>query len=269
MPYLNQVDALLHEANRLFAHAQQEAANWPQCGHLLARALEHATCAAFIAWDEPHAPEKKMHPAFDDRLAPHIDPAMAALVRFVWEREGQGPPDAMVDQLLQLCGGAIGYFADLAENPPPATWERLPIPEPVGWENLSDDERQFLSAALAASAREVPGVRLILFGSRAAGTARPDSDYDLLFIFPGEIAAWQRGQAIGSANSRAIGLGIEASVETASAPLIPMSRLPPPRLSLQCTPRRSSTWISCIGSHSPELLQAIREGHRTSASWHT
>ena len=69
MAYLSQVGAQLHEARRLFTHAEQEKDHWPNCGHLLARALEHATCAAFIAWDEPHAAERKMHRFFDERLA--------------------------------------------------------------------------------------------------------------------------------------------------------------------------------------------------------
>ncbi len=37
---------------------------------------------------------------------------------------------------------------------------------------------------LAAAA---PGARVILFGSRARGEARPDSDLDLLVIEPGEV----------------------------------------------------------------------------------
>ncbi len=216
MPYLNQADALLHEACRLHAHAVQEASNWPHCGHLLARALEHATCAVFMAWDEPHAPEKKMHRFFDERLSPHVDPVTAALVRLVWEREGQGRPDEAVEQLLTLCAQAVDYFAGLAESPPPAGWVPLPIPEPVGWAGLSDEERQFLWEALAAAAQWAPGIRLILFGSRAAGTARPDSDYDLFFIFPNQTTAWQRPQSIGSVSRLAIDRDIKLSVESAS-----------------------------------------------------
>jgi hypothetical protein len=216
MPYLNQVDALLREARRLFAHAEHEAGNWPHCGHLLARALEDVTCAVFMAWDEPHAPERKMHRFFDERLAPHVDPAMAELVRFVWAREGQGRPDTAVEQLLAVCRAAIEYFAGLAQGPPPAGWEPLPIPKPVGWNELSEEERQFLQEALPAAAEWAPGVRLIFFGSRAVGTAGPRSDYDIFFIFPNQTADWRRPQSIGSVSSLAIARGIKLSVAKAS-----------------------------------------------------
>jgi hypothetical protein len=216
MPYLNQVDALLHEARRLFAHAEHEAANWPHCGHLLARALEHAISAVFMAWEEPHAPERKMHRFFDERLAPRVDPAMAALVQFVWAREGQGRPDTAVEQLLAVCRGVISYFAGLAQGPPPAGWDPQPIAKPIGWDELSEEERQFLREALPTAAEWAPGVRLIFFGSRAVGTARPDSEYDLFFIFPNQTADWQRPQSIGSVSSLAIARGIELSVESAS-----------------------------------------------------
>jgi predicted nucleotidyltransferase len=36
-------------------------------------------------------------------------------------------------------------------------------------------------------AEVAPGARVILFGSRARGEARPDSDLDLLVIEPGEV----------------------------------------------------------------------------------
>jgi predicted nucleotidyltransferase len=215
MPYISQVGACLHESRRYFALAEQAAANWPYCGSTLARALECATCAVFIARGEPHAPEKKMHRFFDERLAPQIDPSVAVVVQLVWEREGQGPPATGVQLLLDGCEKAIDYFAALAANPPPAGWEPLPAPEPVGWDGLAEDERRFLQRALAAARRWAAGARLMLFGSRAAGAAGPDSDYDLLFIFPNHIAEWQRGQARGSVSSldRSVRLSIESASE--------------------------------------------------------
>lgn len=137
MDYLNQVDARIHEARRYLAHAALEAENWPSCGHLLARALEHASCAVVMAWGEPHTAEKKMHRFFAERLAPHLNQDVVQFVQIIWQREGQGRPDA---------------------------------------DDLSDEKRHVLRQALAAADRKVPAVRLVFFGSRAAGTAQPDSD---------------------------------------------------------------------------------------------
>jgi predicted nucleotidyltransferase len=169
-----------------------------------------------MAWDEPHAAEKKMHRHFHDRLVPYVDPGMAAIVTLVWEHEGERRPQDGVQQLLATCHGAVDYFAGLAKGQPVAGWEPRPIPQPVSWEWLSNEERSFLWEALAAAAEAALGVRLVLFGSRAAGTARPDSDYDLFFIFPNQTADWQRPQSIGSVTQLAINYGIEVSVESAS-----------------------------------------------------
>jgi predicted nucleotidyltransferase len=62
----------------------------------------------------------------------------------------------------------------------------------MAWLKMSGG--RLLQRALAAALTCVPGVRVILFGSRAAGTGRPDSDYDL-FIFPNQAEGWQCGQA--------------------------------------------------------------------------
>lgn len=248
MPYLNQADALVQEARRYFAHAELEAEQWPYCGSLLAWALEHAACAVFMAWGEPHAPEKKMHPSFDDRLAPVLSQGVVQFVQLVWEREGQGRPGAHVQQLLTACRRAIDYFTGLATNPPPAGWEPLPIPEPVGWDGLCDEEREFLLEAQAAAAQLIPGVRLVLFGSRATGTARPDSDYDFLFIFPDRTEDWLRGQSRGSASSLAMGLGIKLSIESASAE----EWLNPPEVSRPLIERVKATGIE-IPSSLPEV----------------
>jgi predicted nucleotidyltransferase len=169
-----------------------------------------------MAWEEPYAAEKKMHRHFYDRLVPYVDPAMAAIVTLVWEHEGERWPQDGVQQLLSACGGAVDYFAGLAAAQPVAGWEPRPIPPPVGWERLAEEERSFLREALAAAGEAAPRVGLVLFGSRAAGTARPDSDYDLFFIFPNQTADWQRPQSIGSVTRLAINYGIVVSVESAS-----------------------------------------------------
>jgi predicted nucleotidyltransferase len=217
MPYINQVDALLTTARGRLANAMQRANSWPDCGMVLARAFENAVCAVYMAWDDPYKPGKKMHNPFYDRLMPLINQPQAELIRFVWEREGRGRPDIDVDRLLAACDNVIEYLADLAASEPPAGWELRPIPEPVGWDSLSDEERSFLEAALQAARLWVPGVRLVLFGSRAGGTAGPTSDYDVLFVFPDQAQDQRQGQAIGEVDSLARALGIELDVEKSAA----------------------------------------------------
>ena len=141
MPYVNQVDALLATARGNLAHATCQADSWPGCGMVLARAFENAVCAVFMAWDDPYKPGKKMHDPFYERLVPLIDQPRAEVIRFVWEREGRGRPHIEVAMLLAACGNVIECLAGLAETDPPAGWEPRPIPGPVGWGSLYDEER--------------------------------------------------------------------------------------------------------------------------------
>lgn len=56
-------------------------------------------------------------------------------------------------------------------------------------------------------------IRVILFGSRAAGTARPDSDIDLLVVLPDGTPRRQAMVEIGAQLSRP-GVGIDLLVAT-------------------------------------------------------
>lgn len=208
MPYLDQVEANILQARRYLADAQQQSGNWPFCGSAIARALEHGACAVFIAWDEPYKASRKIHRHFDERLAPCINEAMASFITSLWEHEGSAQPDN-VGQLLAACQQVIDGFEQLARDPPPASWRPRPIPSPVGWGGLAENERSFLVAASAAAREASPEVRLLLFGSRAAGLGLPDSDYDLLFVFPDTFPEAAYGQSVGQVVSLAAGLGIE------------------------------------------------------------
>ncbi len=208
--YLDQVTANVVRARQYLAEAEQRTADWPLCSSALARALEHAVCAVFVAWGEPYKAGWKIHRHFEERLASHIDSSLILFVTALWNLEGSGRVD-VADQVIAACRRIIDSFERLAVNPPPADWQPLPIPEPVGWDALSDDERSFLQAAVRAAREACPEVRLLLFGSRAAGTAVPTSDYDLLFIFPAAFRDY--GYSIGPVVSLAMRQGIAVDTE--------------------------------------------------------
>ena len=60
---------------------------------------------------------------------------------------------------------------------------------------------------------EANPLRVVLFGSRAAGTARPDSDIDLLVVMPDGTDRWAAMTRIGS-RLRRPGVGIDLLVTT-------------------------------------------------------
>jgi len=210
--YLDQVTANIVKARQYLVEAQHRAADWPLCSSALARALEHAVCAVFTAWDEPYKPGWKIHRHFAERLASFIDPSVVLFVTALWSLEGTSW-SGHTDQIMATCRQIIDSFEQLAVNPPSADWHPLPIPEPVEWDALADDERLFLQAAIRAAREACPGVRLLLFGSRAAGTGQPTSDYDLLFIFPNAFPEGDYGQSVGNVVSLAMRQGIAIDAE--------------------------------------------------------
>jgi predicted nucleotidyltransferase len=212
MAYISQLEALLVSAEGYLASARREAENWPLCGIYLARALEFGACAVFMAWGDPYKPGKKVHPHFEERLAPLLDPGIPPVVQGIWEYEGQGRPND-TDQMLAVCEYIIQYFDYLAKNAPPASWQSLPVPQSIGWGGLSAEEQTFLQTALEAARQVLPSVRVLLFGSRAAGNGRPDSDYDLLFIFPDAVSEVGYGYVVSEVVSFADSNGVEIDVE--------------------------------------------------------
>jgi predicted nucleotidyltransferase len=226
--YLDQVTANIVRAQQYLAEAQQRAADWPLCSSALARALEHAVCAVFIAWGEPYKAGWKIHRHFEERLTPYIDPSVVSFVTALWKLEGSDG-SGFSDLMIAACRQIIDRIEQLAINPPPANWQPRPIPQPVRWDRLADDERSFLEEALRAAREACPEVRLLLFGSRAGGTAEPTSDYDLLFIFPTAFPDRDYGQSVGRVVSLATQQGIAVDTEAVNESqwsMPPQSRRP-------------------------------------------
>lgn len=215
MAYINQVDAHVAQARGLVAHAATRAEAWPECGKVLARAFEFAAAAVLISWGDPYKADRKLQTPFLDQVAPLIDHHHAALVSAVWACEGRGAPVEDVAALLAGCEQVIDYLAGVATTDPPEGWQAPPVPAPVGWDGLSDDERTFLQEARARAQRWSPGVRIVLFGSRAAGRSGPDSDCDLLLIFPDDSNEALRGTSIGEVTTLGKEHGLEVDVSHA------------------------------------------------------
>lgn len=220
LTYVSQVDALLALAEGDLARARRSLDTPDACSRAIARAFEKAVCAVFMAWGEPYKATLKVHARFGERLAPFLDPdeLLVTVARCAWDGEGiRWWPDDQSEQMLSLCESALARVSELVSHGPPPHWEPLPVPPPVAWSELADDERQFLQAAAVRASEGCPGVTLYLFGSRAAGSSEEDSDYDLVFVFPDAAGREEQGRAVGDVNVLARSLGVVTDVEKFSS----------------------------------------------------
>jgi predicted nucleotidyltransferase len=63
-------------------------------------------------------------------------------------------------------------------------------PAPSGAGRLPPEVEAAIAAIAAEARRALPGVRVLLFGSRARGDFRPESDIDLAFEHQGSSVQW-------------------------------------------------------------------------------
>ena len=160
-------------------------------GRLLATALEYAIQGVFVAWGFPVlAPKVRRH--FDPSMSAHLQPADAGLIRAVWNDAGHSQADLDLNALIGMCTDVVDRLEALAASLPPAEWSPPPVPASIGWAALSDADQQLLTRVRQGAQALCPEARVILFGSRATGLARRDSDYDLLVILPDDIDSYVR-----------------------------------------------------------------------------
>lgn len=146
--------------------------------------------AVLTAWGRPAA-GAKIWSGLTDWLATSLDPNVLHWVDMVRRVDPE-----LVDQLL--APPAHDYLESilrLISSEPPPGWE--PRPPPLEWRHLPVNDRAFLVEAAARAAGVVPGAELWLFGSRATGEARTDSDYDLRIVLPDDISDAARGLVMG------------------------------------------------------------------------
>ena len=205
--YQQQIDTAFQIACQRVDQAQ--AMSWPHSAATLARAAEHGIHGLLIAWGAPRRPEPtKIRTAFDDLLRPHTDARLTAAADLLWSAEQTSSPPDGAEVLASITTWLIGQLRGLADAPPPHGWTPPPPPAPVTWEELDEDTRVLLLTARDAATAHVPEVRLFLVGSRAAGRARQDSDYDILMAFP-KLGGPEAGQAVGSVSTCSPGHSID------------------------------------------------------------
>lgn len=188
--YLNQVDACRFLASERLRIAKTADDTVFQA-RLLVAAVEFAVRSVLTAWSAPAAKPDKLWTAFEEVMAPLLGSDTTAWVRRVHSQAIA--PDV-------LLGDAEAYLASitsLSDRDPPVGWTP-PHRSALDWRDLAEADRTFLAAASAAARAWVPEATLWLFGSRATGTARTDSDYDVLLVVPNQAPDGDRGQAMGA-----------------------------------------------------------------------
>ena len=122
----------------------------PTASGLLARALEFAVQAVFLAWDYPvAAPKVQKH--FGSVIAAHVPAAIADIIRGVWEAAGQYS-DLDLSAVIDGCNAVIDYMDALTRAPrPPGLPSARDLPS-IGWDGLSHAEQDLLWSVCSGNA---------------------------------------------------------------------------------------------------------------------
>jgi uncharacterized protein len=134
----------------------------------------------------------KVRRYFDPSMTAHLQPADAEVIRAVWNDAGRSHADLDLSTIIGICAAVVDRLEALAGSPPPAGWSPPPVPASIGWAALSGADQQLLTRVRQGAQALWPEATVILFGSRATGLARPESDYDLLLILPDDIDPYVR-----------------------------------------------------------------------------
>ena len=196
MSYADPVTAAFALARNRLAHAAQQPSATAACGRMLARVLEFAVQGVFVAWNYP-VKVPKVQGYFDSGMAAHLEATDADFIKAVWADEGTSHPDLDLSGFVTACTAVVDRLEALADSAPPSDWSPPPVLPSIGWSGLSNDDQQLLIRVRECAQEQCPQARIVLFGSRAKGTGRPDSDYDLLVILPDDIDQRVRSATMG------------------------------------------------------------------------
>lgn len=150
----------------------------------------------------------KIRAVFDQLIRSHLGAHLTAVLDFFWIAEQLPSDKDCTDAMATMAVALIDQLETLAAAAPPRGWMLQPRPAPLMWEQLDATTRDLLHTMRVVATAHHAGVRLFLTGSRAAGTARPDSDFDILMAFP-TLDGPLVDQTIGNVSRCARGIDID------------------------------------------------------------
>lgn len=179
------VDAI-RWARVALSNAHSNTSNWPSCGNSLAAACELAVRAISVAWGDPRASMARLTEFLNYPLGLELEASDIAVVEALWQYRAaevrRKPHEA--EALIQVAEAIVEKLVQLATQAPPSAWIP-PSYNKVSWDSLSDRDKSFLTEVHNMAVRLAgPEVLTYLHGSRAKGSAREGSDYDVYMVFP-------------------------------------------------------------------------------------